>query len=217
MGVNGKSFLIDTTRCIACRGCQVACKQWNMLSAEPVVPTNRGTYENPPDLSATQWVLVHFKETERADGSIAWNFVRSSCRHCIDAPCRQKAVDKQAIVVDEETGAVLFTDKTKNEDFEAIRRACPYNIPRKGADGALYKCRMCVDRVQAGMLPACAKTCPTGAITFGDRTEILDAAQARVAEVRGRFPHATVIDSKEARLVLLLADPESAYKLKVAS
>ena len=120
MADNGKSFLIDTTKCFACRACQVACKQWNELEAETT--TNRGTYENPPDLSANTWVLVHFKELERPDGSIAWNFVRNSCRHCIDAPCKQAAEHKDSIVVDEKTGAVLFTEKTRREPRRSSHR-----------------------------------------------------------------------------------------------
>ena len=81
MATNGKSFLVDTTLCIGCRSCQVACKQWNELTAEASVPTNRGTYENPPDLSLCTRAVIRFKETERTDGSLAWNFARNSCRH----------------------------------------------------------------------------------------------------------------------------------------
>jgi len=215
MAENGKSFLIDTTKCFACRSCQVACKQWNELAAEDPVPTNRGTYENPPDLSHTQWLLIHFKETERDDGSIAWNFVRNSCRHCIDAPCKQQAEHKDSIVIDEQTGAVLFQEGTKNESFERIRQACPWNIPRQGPDGRLYKCVMCVDRVHNGELPACAKACPSGAIQFGDRQEMLDAAQARLVAIRPDFPDAAVLDRNDVRLLILLGDRESMHKMQV--
>lgn len=217
---NGKSFLIDTTKCFACRSCQVACKQWNELPAEDPVPTNRGTYENPPDLSHSQWLKIQFKETERSDGSLAWNFVRNSCRHCIDAPCKQAAENADSITIDEQTGAVLHQEGTKDESYAKIRLACPFDIPRQGPDGQLFKCRMCVDRVDnedlpAGDgIPACAKACPSGAITFGDRDDILAAADARLEAVRADgSPNAAILDRRDVRLLILLADPASMYTL----
>ena len=216
MADNGKSFLIDTTKCFACRSCQVACKQWNGLSAENPVPKNRGTYENPPNLSATQWLLIQFSEGNRPDGSLAWNFVRNSCRHCIDAPCKQATKHNDSIIIDEKTGAVLHTEKTKRESYAKIREACPWDIPRQGPDGRLYKCVMCFDRVNNGELPACAKACPSGAILFGDRDEMLATAEQRVAAIRGEFPEATILDRRDVRLLILLGDRESMYKLQAS-
>ena len=211
---NGKSMLFDTTKCFACRSCQVACKQWNELPAEPVVPTNRGTYENPPDLSVNTWVKIHFKEDERSDGTPVWNFVRNSCRHCVDAPCKQAAQSADSITVDEQTGAVLHHEGTKNESYRDIRLACPFDIPRQGADGQLFKCVFCVDRVHNEELPACAKACPSDAIEFGDRDEILAMADARLEAVRdGGFPDATILDRRDVRMLILLADPAGMYTL----
>ncbi|MCP4590230.1 MAG: formate dehydrogenase [bacterium] len=215
MAANGKSFLIDTTKCTACRSCQVACKQWNELEAEST--TNRGTYENPPDLSANTWVLVHFKESAQSDGTVAWNFARNSCRHCVDAPCKQRAESGDSITIDEETGAVLFGEGTQSESFDTIRQACPFNIPRQGTDGQMYKCTMCVDRVHNGELPACAKTCPVGAIQFGDRQDMLDAADARLAAIQSDYPDAAILDRNEARLLLLLGDKQSMYTTVVGA
>jgi formate dehydrogenase iron-sulfur subunit len=214
MADTGKSLLIDTTKCTACRSCQVACKQWNENPAEDPLPTNRGTYENPPDLSYSNWVLVRFKETERSDGTPAWNFVRQSCRHCLEAPCKQAARYADSITIDEQTGAVLFQDRTRDEDFQVIRKACPFNTPRQGPDGRLYKCRMCVDRVHDGELPACAKACPSGAVLFGDRADILAAADARLEAIRDQFPDAAVLDRDDVRLLILLGDRESMYKMQ---
>ncbi|RJO63553.1 MAG: formate dehydrogenase [Myxococcales bacterium] len=214
---NGKSFLIDTTKCFACRACQVACKQWHELPAEAVVPANRGTYENPPNLSYSQWVKVQFKETERPDGSMAWNFVRNSCRHCIDAPCRQAAENKDSIVIDAETGAVLFQESTKDESYAKIRLGCPFDIPRQGPDGQLFKCVMCVDRVRDGLMPACAKACPGGGITFGDRDEILQIADERVQALRAEHPDAQILDRRDVRLLILVADPAEMYSLSTRS
>ena len=155
MAESGKSILIDTTKCFACRSCQVACKQWNENPAEDPVPTNRGSYENPPDLSYSNWVLIHFKESERPDGTLAWNFVRQSCRHCIDAPCKQAAENADSITIDEETGAVLFQDGTRDENFEKILKACPFNTPRQGPDGCLPVPRL------ARATPSCSVTART--------------------------------------------------------
>ena len=214
MAANGKSFLIDTTKCFACRSCQVACKQWNELAAEDPVPTNRGTYENPPNLSHTQWVLVHFKEVEKATGDVVWHFVRNSCRHCLDAPCKQAAKNPDSITIDEETGAVLFQEGTAEESFAAILRACPFNVPRQDPEtGQMFKCVMCVDRVKNGELPACAKACPSDAIEFGDREDMLEMADARLAAIRDEFPSATLLDRRDVRLLILVAEPASEYTL----
>ncbi len=217
---SGKSFLIDTTKCFACRACQVACKQWNDLPAEDPVPTNRGTYENPPDLSATCWVKIQFKESEGDGETPVWNFVRNSCRHCIDAPCKQAAEHSDSITIDEDTGAVLHEAGTANESYRKIRLACPFDIPRAGEGGQLFKCRMCVDRVdnedlpEADRIPACAKACPSGAITFGDRDAILADAETRLEAVRADgFPNATILDKNDVRLLILLGDQASLYSL----
>jgi len=214
----GKSYLCDTTKCIACRSCQVACKQWNELPAEDTVPSNRGTYENPPDLSGSCGIKIQFKETERPDGTLAWNFVRNSCRHCVAAPCKQACENPDSITVDAETGAVLFQEGTRNESYANIRLACPFDIPRQRSDGQLFKCVMCYDRVHNGELPACVKACPTGGLTFGDREEMLAAAEERLAEVQSNgFPDAKILDIRDVRLLLLLADPASMYTLTTRS
>lgn len=211
---NGKAMLFDSTKCFACRSCQVACKQWNELAAEDPVPTNRGTYENPGDLSASAWLKIHFKETERSDGSLAWNFVRNSCRHCLDAPCKQGTSEGGSITVDEQTGAVLFQEGTRSESFSKVRLSCPFDIPRRGADGQLFKCVFCFDRVHNGELPACAKACPSDAIEFGDYDEIMAKAEARLEAVKNDgFPNASILDKRDVRLLILLADPASLYTL----
>ncbi|UCF34984.1 MAG: 4Fe-4S dicluster domain-containing protein [Phycisphaerales bacterium] len=210
---NGKSMLFDSTLCLGCRSCQVACKQWNELPAEPDVPINRGTYENPPRLTSNTWIRVTYRETERPDGTLAWHFMRNSCRHCLDAPCRQATKNADSIVVDEQTGAVLHEAGTKNESYAEVRCGCPFDGPRQGSDGQLAKCRMCVDRVHNGELPACVKACPAGALTFGDRDEILQVAEERLAEVKAESPNATILDKNQVRVLILLAEPASMYAL----
>ncbi|MCK4724028.1 MAG: 4Fe-4S ferredoxin, partial [Dehalococcoidia bacterium] len=78
-----KAILYDATKCTACRACQVACKQWNELEAEET--TNRGTYENPPDLSPQTWLKIKFMPEVKRNGKIDWLFTRQACMHCTDA------------------------------------------------------------------------------------------------------------------------------------
>jgi formate dehydrogenase iron-sulfur subunit len=203
-----KSFFIDTTLCTACRGCQVACKQWHDLPAE--ITKNRGTYENPPDLSFNTYKVVRMRE-QVVDGDLKWLFFPEQCRHCIEAPCLETAGDPSAIYRDEKTGAIIFTANTKNLDADEIIEACPYNIPRKAPDGTLAKCDMCIDRVENGLPPACVQTCPAGAMNFGDREEMLALAKKRLAEVKKKFPKAMLIDEDTVNVVYLVAYEPDLY------
>ena len=202
-----KTFLIDTSKCIACKACQVACKQWNGLPAEKTV--NVGSHQNPQDLSAITWTLLKMSEVE-IGGKLKWLFFKDQCRHCVEPPCLMSASVEGSIVKDEDTGAVIFTDKTKKENFDDIM--CPYNIPRKDESGQMFKCVMCVDRVQAGMLPACVKACPTGAMNFGDREEMVALAKKRLEAAKATYKGAFLVDDmEEASVFYLLTEKEEAY------
>jgi len=211
----GKSFFIDTTICTACRGCQVACKQWHDLPAEKT--KNRGTHQNPADLSFVTYKLVRFNEVV-VDGKLQWLFFPDQCRHCIEAPCEMTADDPTAILKDPATGAVIYTANTKNLDSQAIIDSCPYNVPRAAKDGTLAKCDMCLDRVENGLLPACVKTCPTGAMNFGDRNEMLALANNRLAVVKKKHPKAHLLDADDVRVIYLVTEkPDLYHKFAVAS
>ena len=203
-----KSFFVDTTLCTACRGCQVACKQWHDLPAEKT--ENRGTYQNPADLSFDTYKLVRMREAV-IGGQLHWLFFPDQCRHCLEAPCLETAGDPAAIYYDEPSGAVIYTAATKNLDAAEIIESCPYNIPRKAADGTLAKCDMCYDRVAAGMQPACVKTCPTGAMNFGERAEMLDLAQKRLAVVKRTHREAMLLDPDDIRVVFMVAYAPGLY------
>ncbi len=210
-----KSFFVDTTVCTACRGCQVACKQWHELPAEET--QNRGSYQNPEDLSFNTYKLVRMNETI-IGGKTKWLFFPDQCRHCTVAPCQDTAKDASAIFTDAATGAVIYTANTKGLDADEIIEACPYNIPRKAADGTLAKCDMCLDRVQNGLEPACVKTCPTGAMNFGDRKEMSDLAVQRLKEVKQKNPKAALLDLDDVRVIYLVEyDPKFYHEFAVAS
>jgi formate dehydrogenase iron-sulfur subunit len=206
---SGYSILVDTSKCTACRGCQVSCKQWNQL---PGVETkNVGSYENPRDLSFETYKVVRFSEGTGPNGKQYWNFFSEQCRHCLSPGC-MAAAEKDEILVDEKTGAVLFTPKTKDLDFKASLEGCPYNIPRQNPKTkAMSKCTMCFDRITNNQIPACVKSCPTGAMTFGERENILEACKKRVTELNKSFPQARAINPDDVRVIYIVTDEPQKY------
>jgi formate dehydrogenase iron-sulfur subunit len=209
-----KSFLIDTSRCTACRGCQIACKEWHGLPANQT--RQRGTHQNPPDLNPFNYKLVRFSESLQ-DGKISWLFFPDQCRHCIDPPCKGEAEGylEGAIIQDKATGAVLLTELTAKLSpaaCDAVRAACPYDIPRRYQEtGLLTKCNMCIDRVSSGMLPACVKVCPTGTMNFGERADMLALARKRLAEAKANYPNAVLANADSVRTIYLLMDEPHKY------
>ena len=217
-----KTIFVDTSRCTACRGCQIACKEWHELPANKTTQYKWGSHQNPQDLNVNNYKLVRFSE-HLDDGVVRWNFFPDQCRHCDLAPCKEMGdlYLEGAILKDEKTGAVLFTDKTKKfskEQFEEIREACPYNVPRRNEHtGVMSKCTMCNDRIHNGMLPACVKVCPTGAMNFGDRSDMLKLAESRLAALKGKYPEARLGDPDEVNVIYLLIDkPENYHEFAVA-
>jgi len=215
-----KSFFIDTSKCTACRGCQIACKQWNRNPGTKTL--QRGNHQNPADLSFFTFKLVRFNEIEVPGGEPKWYFFPDQCRHCIEPPCKDTAesLGCKAINKDEATGAVIFDPKVKVKpaDFKTIRESCPYDIPRyEERMGVMAKCTMCFDRIKEGMLPACAKTCPTGAMNFGDRKAILEMANKRLGEVKAVYKDAMLANPDDIRTIyLLIDDPKNYHKFAVA-
>jgi formate dehydrogenase iron-sulfur subunit len=155
---------------------------------------------------------------EVIDGKLKWLFFPEQCRHCVEAPCLETARDDSAIFRDASTGAIIYTANTRLLLADEIIESCPYNIPRKGPDGALAKCDMCLDRVQNGLLPACVKACPTGAMNFGERDAMLELAEARLAEVKEKYPQARLLDPDDVNVVYLTAyDPLLYHEFAIAS
>ena len=195
-----KAMLNDVTKCIGCRSCQIACKQWHGLEAEET--TNRGTYENPPDLSEDTWTKIIFKEISN-DGTIRWLFRKEQCLHCTDAAC-VKVCPTGALQRHPTLGFVTY-DRGKCSGCGYCIEFCPYHIPRKdtkhntliGTGLMGGKCDFCFDRVSHGMEPACAKACPTGAIKFGEREDLVQEGKQRVAELRKTRPDANLYGEHE--------------------
>ncbi len=174
--------LIDVSRCIGCKGCEVACKEWNDLPAERT--SNFGSYQSHPDLSPHTWTLIRFHE-EEIDGRLQWLMLKDGCMHCEQPGCLE-ACPAPGAIVQYANGIVDFNQDACIGCGYCIT-GCPFDIPRRSATtGKVYKCNLCVDRVSAGMEPACAKTCPTGAIQFGSREAMLARAQLSVARLKER-------------------------------
>jgi len=205
------AICIDVTKCTACRACQVACKSWNQLKAVKTV--NRGTHENPPDLSADTWNRIIYNEKLK-NGRIEWSFFNERCRHCEDPPCMYAAEDVPGAVIKDKTGAVIFTEKTKLLNFEDVRDACPFDIPRYDeTTGRIYKCNLCIDRIKNGLRPACVTACSTGALNFGTKAAMLKLANERIREIGG---DANLYPGEEYNTFWVLPEKEEYYGIAKA-
>ena len=170
--------LVDLVRCMGCRGCQVACKAWNDNLSE--VTLCLGCYDNPPKFSSDTWSLIRFTEVEEGN-KLDWVFSKLQCMHCEHpgcvAACPVAALEKTP------EGPVIYHDD-KCIGCRYCMYACPFGVPTFDWDKAvpyIRKCTMCADRVAQGIDPAYLKSCPTDALVFGDREELLAEAKQRIA------------------------------------
>lgn len=169
-----KGFLIDTSRCIGCRSCQVACKQWNKSKADQTA--NLGSFENPRELTPNLYNRVRFVEKADSSGQVTWKFLNERCMHCGEAGCLKVCPAPGALY--RTWDGIVAYDKEKCISCKYCVAACPFNVPRYGADDKVSKCNLCVDRVSGGLAPACAKACPTESLKFGNRGELIAKAKA---------------------------------------
>ncbi len=175
--------LIDISKCIGCKACQVACMQWNDLRDE--IGTNVGVYDNPIDLTDQSWTVMRFSEIAKDDGSMEWLIRKDGCMHCEDLGCL-KACPSPGAIVKYANGIVDFISENCIGCGYCIA-GCPFNIPRiSKKDNKAYKCSLCSDRVNVGLEPACVKTCPTGAIQFGSKDDMLLRGDKRVRDLKER-------------------------------
>ena len=205
-----KAILYDASKCTACRGCQVMCKQWNENDEE--IPTeengvdskNVGSYENPQDLSPTTWLRMRFTEVEY-DGKVSWLFTRQACMHCTDAGC-VRVCPNGSLYKNEETGFVEYNRDTCT-GCGYCADACPFGIPRSDRNlltgiAKMDKCTLCTsagyNRLAEGMEPACVKSCPPGALKYGDRATLITEGKARMEYLKTQGKNnATLYGEKE--------------------
>jgi len=175
--------LIDISKCIGCKACQVACMEWNDLRDS--VGKNIGVYDNPADLSDQSWTVMRFSEVEVNSGRLEWLIRKDGCMHCSEPGCL-KACPAPDAIIQYSNGIVDFHEEHCIGCGYCIM-GCPFNIPRMSKkDSKVYKCTLCSDRVAVGLEPACVKTCPTGAIIFGSKEDMIHHAEDRIFDLKER-------------------------------
>ncbi|MBI5351773.1 MAG: hydrogenase 2 operon protein HybA [Chloroflexi bacterium] len=174
------AMLYDATICVGCNACTNACRQWNNTTPEP---DDRQVYDAPKELSADTWTMIQLYQGEND-----YSFVKRQCMHCIDPACVSgcpvHALQKS------ETGAVTY-DKDRCIGCRYCMYACPFHIPRFEWDVAHFpvitKCTLCADRLKDGLPTACAERCPTGALIFGKRGDLIVKAEKRISDDPARY------------------------------
>jgi formate dehydrogenase iron-sulfur subunit len=178
-------FFTDTTVCIGCKACEVACKEWNQLPA-----TNGGlntlsgdSYDNTRKLDGTHWRHVRFVEQfteDRKDGR--WLLMSDVCKHCVQAGCLE-VCPTNAIIRTEFDTVVIQSDVCNG--CKACIAACPFGvIDINPVSKTAQKCTLCYDRLQNGLEPACSKACPTDSIQFGPVKELRERGAKRVQQLQ---------------------------------
>jgi len=185
--------LIDVSKCIGCKACQVACLQWNDMVEK--VGINQGVYDNPRDLTPASFTVMRFTEWVNPESkNLEWLIRKDGCMHCADPGCL-KACPAPGAIVQYTNGIVDFVHENCIGCGYCVK-GCPFNIPRiSKVDHKAYKCTLCVDRVAVGQGPACAKSCPTQAIVFGTKDDMKKHADARIKDLKSRgFANAGLYD-----------------------
>jgi formate dehydrogenase iron-sulfur subunit len=249
-------FYTDTTVCIGCKACEVACKQWNQLPSDGFDWTGN-SYDNTGELSATSWRHVKFIEQfpltpdpsrsrePSGTGSVPgparlagptgerlslevlpnneptqarWLMMSDVCKHCVTAPCQQ-ACPTGAIIHNEFENVYIQADICNGCSYCVA--ACPFGVITRAAFGGhSHKCTLCYDRQKDGLVPACAKACPTQSIQFGPIDELRERARKRVEELHRRgvpgaylYGDAATDTYSELNSFYLLVDRPSVYGL----
>lgn len=206
------AMLTDTSKCIGCRACQVACKQWNQLPAEKT--EFLGTIENPPQFSSHTWTRIIFREYTEND-RIRWLFSKQGCMHCKDAACIK--VCPAGAISYTEFGAVQI-DPQKCIGCNYCIANCTFKIIGFDRENNVArKCTFCYDRLLAGMKPACVATCPTGALKYGSRLDMIALANERLSYLREHgTPNAVIYGLEELDglgMLYVLEDQPQKYGL----
>jgi len=212
-------FFTDTSVCIGCKACEVACKQWNGVPDDGLNLLGM-SYDNTGALGANSWRHVAFVEqpttapTADPDGGLRWLMASDVCKHCTHAACLD--VCPTGSLFRTEFGTVVVQDDICNGCGYCVS-ACPYGvIERRESDGRAFKCTLCYDRLRGDQTPACAQACPTESIQFGPLDELRERAQLRVDELHERGVAEARLYGQEpddgvggnGAFFLLLDDPE---------
>ena len=218
-----KAFLVDTTKCTGCRGCQVACKQWNENPGEKTEFFAGPEFTNPKELSAITWNHVKFFDLDRSsEDNPIWQIMHKKCYHCTDANCI-KVCPEKAISFD---GNWVHIDQDMCIGCGACVNECIYNVPHVATENydrayyrirkdKTYKCHGCTQNPRE--VPACAFACPTGALTYDHKLRVIDTAKTRLAVVKKQFRNASIYGLNEfggLHVITILKDKPSKYGLQ---
>jgi formate dehydrogenase iron-sulfur subunit len=181
------AFLTDSTLCIGCKACEVACKEWNDLEADGLNWTGF-SYDNTGAVGHSTWRHVKFvehpPEVGRGGNSpdvASWTFSSDVCKHCENAGCLE-ACPTGSIVRTEFGGVYVQPDICNGCSYCVV--ACPFGVvQRNKEDGRAFKCTFCYDRQKAGLTPACAHACPTESIKFGELDDLRAEAKQRIHDL----------------------------------
>ena len=212
------AFLTDSTLCIGCKACEVACKEWNDVPSDGYAWSGH-SYDNTGTLGHSTWRHVKFVEIAaagsglKAQDSHEWQFSSDVCKHCENAGCLE-GCPTGAIVRTEFGGVFVQPDICNGCGYCVV--TCPFGVvDRRPGDGRAFKCTFCYDRQKAGLKPACATACPTESILFGTIDEMQAAAAARIETLHARgASDATLYDAAGSSvggihsLFILRGDPQ---------
>jgi formate dehydrogenase iron-sulfur subunit len=221
------AFLTDASLCIGCKACEVACKEWNELPDDGFSWSGH-SYDNTRALGASTWRHVLFLEQKQPMGSqlaginepFRWQFLSDVCKHCANAGCLEAC--PTGSIVRTEVGSVFVQPDICNGCGYCVV-SCPFGvIEKRPEDGRAFKCTFCYDRQKAGLIPACAKACPTESIQFGDLEVLRQRGKKRVQDLQERgYSDARIYDPQETSVggvhafSVILGEPE-AYNLPPA-
>jgi len=182
---------IDTSTCIGCKACEVACQEWNDL--ETVSTHQVGSYQTMPELAPDYWNLIRFSERQ-IDGGVSWLMRKDQCMHCADPGCLAACPAPGAIVQYE--NGIVDVNPEQCIGCGLCETGCPFDVPKFNEQtGKMAKCTLCVDRVEIGLEPACIKACPTGCLEFGTKEDMLALGRHRVEQLKQNgFAQAAVYD-----------------------
>jgi formate dehydrogenase iron-sulfur subunit len=223
-------FFTDPTVCIGCKACEVACKEWNQVPDDGFTWTGN-SYDNTGHLGASTWRHVMFLEQDRAKGNqiagpmslgdqdpFRWIFLSDVCKHCEEAGCLEAC--PTGSIVRTETGTVFVQDDVCNGCGYCVV-SCPFGVIDRRPEplpngGGAFKCTFCYDRQKSGLVPACAKVCPTESIVFGRLDDLRARAKERVQHLQQLgYNDAQLYDPQETSVrgihafFLILGEPEA--------
>jgi formate dehydrogenase iron-sulfur subunit len=221
-------FFTDTTLCIGCKACEVACKEWNQLPAElgpngQALPMSGMSYDNTISLSGTTFRHVRFVEQfdlndpERVGGR--WLMMSDVCKHCVQAGCLE--VCPTGAIVRTEFDTVFIQQDVCNGCRYCVA-ACPFGVIEMNDKNVAGKCTFCYDRLEAGLTPACAQACPTASIQFGPIDQLQQHADQRLAQLQSMGRQQTRLYGRDDSMLgglnafFLLEDSPSVYGLPEA-